>query len=161
MKGVDRMSATLNWQGEADTQSFAHYLASYVKAGDIICLAGDLGAGKTTFTRYLAEGLGISGNIKSPTFTIIREYQSGRLPLYHMDAYRLEETGAEGMGLEEYLEGDGLTVIEWPQFIEEDLSTNYLWLSISKGQEDDRQVHFEGFGPRGKQLARIIEEEYC
>lgn len=154
------MSADFIWQGEAATQAFAHYLASYLKAGDIICLAGDLGAGKTTFTRYLAEGLGITGNIKSPTFTIIREYQTGRLPLYHMDAYRLEETGAEGMGLEEYLEGDGLTVIEWPQFIEEELSTNYLWLRINKGQDDERIVHFEGFGPRGKQLARIIEEEY-
>ena len=102
---------TITWKNESETEKTAKQLAQLLESGDVICLEGDLGAGKTTFTRYLARALGIEGNIKSPTFTIMREYQSGHLPLYHMDAYRLEQTGAEGLGIEEYLEGDGVCVI--------------------------------------------------
>ena len=80
-------------------------------AGDVLVLDGDLGAGKTTFTKGLAAGLEIPDIIKSPTFTIIHEYQDGRLPLYHMDAYRLENGGAEDLGLEEYFDGDGVSVV--------------------------------------------------
>ena len=76
------------------------------QAGDVIVLTGDLGAGKTTMTKGIALGLGISQMIKSPTYTIIREYPQGRLPLYHMDVYRVEE-GADELGLDEYFEGDG------------------------------------------------------
>ena len=81
-----------------------------LKAGDVLVLDGDLGAGKTTFTKGLAKGLDIPDLIKSPTFTIIREYHDGRLPLYHMDAYRLENGGAEDLGLEEYFDSDGRVV---------------------------------------------------
>ena len=82
------------------TQAIAKEMGPLLQARDILLLDGDLGAGKTTFTKGLAEGLGIHRNIKSPTFTIIREYQQGRLPLYHMDVYRLEETGGNDLGLE-------------------------------------------------------------
>ncbi len=85
-------------------------------AGDVLVLDGDLGAGKTTFTKGLAAGLEIPDIIKSPTFTIIHEYQDGRLPLYHMDAYRLENGGAEDLGLEEYFDGDGVSVVEWADY---------------------------------------------
>ncbi len=88
-------------------------------AGDVLVLDGDLGAGKTTFTKGLAAGLEIPDIIKSPTFTIIHEYQDGRLPLYHMDAYRLENGGAEDLGLEEYFDGDGVSVVEWAEFVED------------------------------------------
>ena len=90
-------------------------------AGDVLVLDGDLGAGKTTFTKGLAAGLEIPDIIKSPTFTIIHEYQDGRLPLYHMDAYRLENGGAEDLGLEEYFDGDGVSVVEWAEFVEDEL----------------------------------------
>ena len=103
------------------TMAMGQKLAPYLQAGDVIVLNGDLGAGKTTFTKGLAAGLGIKDVIKSPTFTIIREYQSGRLPLYHMDIYRLENGGAEDLGLEEYFDGDGISVVEWAEFIEDEL----------------------------------------
>lgn len=143
---------TITWKNESETEKTAKQLAQLLEAGDVICLEGDLGAGKTTFTRYLARALGIEGNIKSPTFTIMREYQSGHLPLYHMDAYRLEQTGAEGLGIEEYLEGDGVCVIEWPQYIKEDLEGDYLWISIEKQGPEGRILSLTGRGKRGEEL---------
>lgn len=147
------------WQTEADTTQFAQKLAALVTAGDIICLSGDLGAGKTTFTRYFAQGLGVERVIKSPTYTIIREYEEGRLPLYHMDAYRLEETGAEGIGLEEYFDSNGVTVIEWPSFIREDLPTEYVWVSIDTPSATTRHVEVTGYGSRGQELVAQLEEK--
>ena len=117
------------------TQKIAEKLAKALHAGDVILLDGDLGAGKTTFTKGLARGLGIRKNVKSPTFTLIREYHEGRLPLYHMDVYRLEETGGDDLGLEEYFNGDGVSVVEWSQFVEDDLPKGLrpirgFWASI-------------------------------
>src|SRR5699024_5529025 len=95
----------------SETQALAHRLALLVSSGDVITLEGQLGVGKTTFTKALAEGLGIKDHITSPTFTIIKEYE-GVIPLYHMDAYRLEDS-EEDIGFDEYFYGDGVTVIEW------------------------------------------------
>lgn len=119
------------------TQELGQKLGRLVSAGDIILLDGDLGAGKTTFTKGIATGLGITRNIKSPTFTIIREYQTGRLPLYHMDLYRLEDGGGDELGLDEYFNGNGVCVIEWSQFIANELPSNYLKLSF---QRDDANL---------------------
>ena len=83
------------------TMALGQQLAPDLQPRDVILLDGDLGAGKTTFTKGLAAGLGITRNVKSPTFTIIREYQGGRIPLYHMDVYRLEEGGGDELGLDE------------------------------------------------------------
>ena len=91
---------TLNNSNE--TIALGERMAAYLRPGDVVVLNGDLGAGKTTFTKGIAKGLGIKEIIKSPTFTIIHEYQDGRIPLYHMDAYRLENGGAEDLGLDEY-----------------------------------------------------------
>ena len=93
-----------------ETEAIAQIIGQKAQAGDVIVLTGDLGAGKTTMTKGIALGLGISQMIKSPTYTIIREYPQGRLPLYHMDVYRVEE-GADELGLDEYFEGDGLSVV--------------------------------------------------
>ena len=82
---------TINVESPEETQSYGEKIAEFLEPKDVILLDGDLGAGKTTFTKGLAKGLGIKRNIKSPTFTIIREYQGGRLPLYHMDIYRLDD----------------------------------------------------------------------
>ena len=106
-----------DFTSEAALQSFAASLGPQLQAGDVLLLDGDLGAGKTSFTKGLAKGLGITDYVKSPTFTIVREYRHGRLPLYHMDLYRLEDGGAEDLGLEEYFEGDGVSVVEWPDFL--------------------------------------------
>ncbi len=101
------MINTVTVKSADQTMAIGQKLAQYLKPQDLILLDGDLGAGKTTFTKGLAKGLGIDRPIKSPTFTIIREYQDGRIPLYHMDVYRLEEGGADDLGLEEYFNGDG------------------------------------------------------
>ncbi|MDO4670519.1 MAG: tRNA (adenosine(37)-N6)-threonylcarbamoyltransferase complex ATPase subunit type 1 TsaE [Aerococcus sp.] len=146
------------WHNETETKQMAERLARLVKAEDIICLDGDLGAGKTTFTRYFAHALGITAKIKSPTFTIVREYEDGRLPLYHMDAYRLEETGAFDMGLEEYFEGDGVSIIEWPIYIEEELGANYLWIKLKATDATTRELTFEPHGERAEKLTQALLE---
>lgn len=120
-----------------ETQKLAQVIAAQLVAGDLILLSGDLGVGKTTFTQGLARGLGIDRPIKSPTYTLIREYQTGRLPLYHMDLYRLEETGGSDLGLEEYFEADGVCVLEWSQFIQSELPATYLKITLEKLSDDN------------------------
>ena len=114
----------------AETQRIAQLLARLLQPNDVILLKGDLGVGKTTFTKGLARGLGINHRIKSPTFDIVNEYHQGRMPLYHLDVYRLEETGGSDLGLEEYFNGRGVSVIEWPQFILDDLPATFLLIKI-------------------------------
>ena len=102
-------------QSEEGTQAVARQLADGLKRGDVLLLSGTLGAGKTTFVRGLAEGLGVNPDeVSSPTFTLIHEYRGGRLTLYHADLYRLERAAAEELGLEELGVADGVLAIEWP-----------------------------------------------
>ena len=108
---------------EAETQEVARELASTLKPGDVVLLAGDLGAGKTTFVRGLAKGLGIDpGEVSSPTFTLLHEYRGGRLTLYHADLYRLDTTATDDLGLEETGVRDGVLAIEWPDRLSHDLA---------------------------------------
>ncbi|WP_262316633.1 tRNA (adenosine(37)-N6)-threonylcarbamoyltransferase complex ATPase subunit type 1 TsaE [Lacticaseibacillus parakribbianus] len=139
---------------EQQLQALATALAAKLQAGDVLLLDGDLGAGKTSFTKGLASGLGIADYIKSPTFTIIREYQDGRLPLYHMDIYRLEDGGAGDLGLEEYFEGDGVSVVEWPEFLGDALPEAYLMIHFHKdpAHDDLRQLSYTAVGPRAQAL---------
>ena len=125
-------------------------------AGDVLVLDGDLGAGKTTFTKGLAAGLEIPDIIKSPTFTIIHEYQDGRLPLYHMDAYRLENGGAEDLGLEEYFDGDGISVVEWAEFIEDELPADFLAINFKR--TDDEKTRVLSFEPHGARFETIVNQ---
>jgi len=100
---------------EQETVAVANALAGKLAAGDVILLAGNLGAGKTAFVRGLAEGLGISGGeVSSPTFTLVHEYRGGRLTLYHVDLYRLDRAATEDLGLDELGVADGVLAIEWP-----------------------------------------------
>lgn len=142
-----------------ETQQFAQQLATHLQAGDVILLQGDLGAGKTTFTKGLALGLGIKRNIKSPTFTLIREYTEGRLPLYHMDVYRLEDSGTADLGLEEYFDGAGVSVVEWPQFAAEDLPAEFLAIFFSKNDHkvDERVLSLEAHGSRYVELINSLK----
>jgi tRNA threonylcarbamoyladenosine biosynthesis protein TsaE len=138
-----------------DTRDFARRLAGLLKAGDVIALEGDLGAGKTTFTKGLAEGLGITRNVNSPTFTIIKEYQ-GRLPLYHMDVYRVEDA-FEDLGFEEYFEGNGVTVVEWAHLIETQLPQELLLLQLYLDDENGaRRIVAEPKGERYEELCKEI-----
>ncbi len=107
-------------------------------------MEGDLGAGKTTFTKGLAEGLGVKRSVSSPTFTIIKEYE-GELPLYHMDVYRLEYSD-EDIGFDEYFNGNGISVVEWATFIEDYLPDERLNINISYIDEQSRELKFQAVG---------------
>ncbi len=120
------------------TKAFGRLLAPYFKPGDVVVLSGDLGAGKTTLTAGIGEGLRVETDVISPTFNILRCYFKGRIPLYHIDAYRLEGQNIE-IGLDEAIEGDGVCVIEWPQFIEPLLPDDSLSIEIRNIGENDRE----------------------
>jgi tRNA threonylcarbamoyladenosine biosynthesis protein TsaE len=110
---VESVTDTVVTKSAAETQKRAAALAAGFAGGEVVLLTGDLGAGKTTFTQGLAAALGVTRRVLSPTFTVVKEYE-GRLKLYHMDMYRLEEEGdADALGLEEYFASDAVTVIEW------------------------------------------------
>lgn len=126
---------------EQETKNVASTLASLMNPSNVISLEGDLGSGKTTFTKGIAKGLGIKRNVTSPTFTIIKEY-SGRLPLYHMDVYRLEYS-EEDIGFDEYLYGEGITVVEWAAFIEEYMPDERLDITISVIDDEHRKIAFQ------------------
>ena len=140
--------------GEEETSQFAVSLAQRLLGGDVIALEGDLGAGKTAFTKGLAKGLGVTRTVNSPTFTIIKEYQ-GRLPLYHMDVYRVSES-EEDLGFDEYFHGDGVTVIEWAHLIKEQLPEDILIIHIYRIEDHSRRFVFEAYGDRYVELCKEI-----
>jgi tRNA threonylcarbamoyladenosine biosynthesis protein TsaE len=107
---------------EADTEAVGRALAASLGAGETVLVQGDLGAGKTVFVRGLAEGLGIDGGeVSSPTFTLVHEYRGGRLPLVHLDLYRLERVDLDDVGLDADLAARGVTVVEWPERLRHDV----------------------------------------
>ena len=140
---------------EEELIQWGQRLGKLLRAGDVLVLTGDLGAGKTTFTKGLALGLGISQMIKSPTYTIVREYE-GRLPLYHLDVYRIEGD-ADSIDLDEFLFGGGVTVIEWGHLLGEDLPDSYLELEILK-EAEGRCLHFTAHGSRAEQLIKELQD---
>ncbi|XXM71991.1 tRNA (adenosine(37)-N6)-threonylcarbamoyltransferase complex ATPase subunit type 1 TsaE [Lysinibacillus sphaericus] len=137
-----------------ETGAFAERLAQYLQPGDVITLEGDLGAGKTTFTKGLAKGLGVKRTVNSPTFTIIKEYK-GRLPFYHMDVYRLDDS-FEDLGFDEYFEGEGVTVVEWAHLIEDQLPAELLNLSIYREGDMSRRIVLKPYGQRYNELCKEI-----
>ena len=115
-----------------ETQKIATDFAKTLKEGDVLCMYGDLGVGKTAFVQGLAKGLEINEPITSPTFTIVNEY-SGTLPLYHFDVYRIADSDEMyEIGYEEYVYGDGVSVIEWPQLIDDILPEKRYDIEITK-----------------------------
>ena len=147
---------TLEWKTTEpeETKNIARLAAKYVLPGDVITLEGDLGAGKTTFTKGFAEGLGIKRVVSSPTFTIIKEYRDGSLPLFHMDVYRMEDE-TEDLGLDEYFEGDGVCLVEWAHLIEEQLPKERLEVVIKRLGDDKRKLTFT---PKGRRYENLCEE---
>ena len=116
-----------------DTFAFGQKLGREAVPGEIICLDGDLGVGKTVFTQGFAAGLGIDDYVNSPTFNIVKEYEGGRLPLYHFDVYRIgDPSEMEELGYEDYFYGQGVSIIEWPGQIEELLPKEARWVRIRK-----------------------------
>lgn len=118
---------------EEETRELARSLGRQAAAGQNYALNGDLGTGKTVFTKGFAEGLGITEYVSSPTFTILQIYEDGRLPLYHFDVYRIEEPEEmEEVGFDEYVDGDGVSLIEWASRIEEILPPDTRRVTIEK-----------------------------
>lgn len=116
-----------------DTYQLGVTMGSQAKMGDLYCLNGDLGVGKTVFTQGFAKGLGIEGPVNSPTFMILQEYEGSRLPLYHFDVYRIADVEEmEEIGYEDYFYGDGVCLIEWAERIEEILPQEYKVITIKK-----------------------------
>ena len=139
MKTVRPRTVKLN--SEEDTRSLGLEIADALEPGDVVALTGDLGTGKTALTKYIAEGLGVKEEISSPTFTIIKEYKSGRLPLYHFDVYRLG-SGDELLdtGAEELLDGDGACVIEWADIVADVLPADSLIVSLNYGGSENERT---------------------
>ena len=139
MKTVRPRTVKLN--SEEDTRSLGLEIADALEPGDVVALTGDLGTGKTALTKYIAEGLGVKEEISSPTFTIIKEYKSGRLPLYHFDVYRLG-SGDELLdtGAEELLDGDGACVIEWADIVADVLPADSLIVSLNYGDSENERT---------------------
>ena len=132
------MKRVFTLHDKEQTKAFGRLLAPHFLPGDVVVLSGDLGAGKTTLTSGIGEGLKVESDVISPTFNILRCYFKGRIPLYHIDAYRLEGQNIE-IGLDEAIEGDGVCVIEWPQFIEPLLPDDPLSIEIRNKGENERE----------------------
>lgn len=134
-------------------------IGKMAKPSDIFCLTGDLGTGKTHITKGIAKGLGINENITSPTFNIVNEYHSGRLTLYHFDVYRVSEPDEiEAIGFDEYIFGDGVSVIEWANYIEELIPDEYVHINISKMpeiSENHRKITIKYFGDKYSYLKEL------
>ena len=125
----------------AETRALGARLAAKLRAGDVLFLLGELGAGKSELTRGIAAGLGIKGPIASPSFTILNVYSDGRIPLYHFDWYRLESSEELfEMGMEEYLGGDGAAVVEWPERCPEAWPSRRLDIRIRTAGESEREI---------------------
>ena len=129
---------------EENTVSLGIKIASLLFKESLILLTGDLGAGKTTFTKGIAKGLNIKDEVNSPTFNILKCYFNKPLNLYHIDAYRLEGVNKENknIGLEEVIEGDGVCVIEWPMYIQKLIPDYSIEVEISNIGDDNRQIKF-------------------
>ncbi|MEG0452480.1 MAG: tRNA (adenosine(37)-N6)-threonylcarbamoyltransferase complex ATPase subunit type 1 TsaE [Coprobacillus sp.] len=143
----------LTFKTEQEMIDFGEKLATLLFPNSVMTLQGDLGAGKTTFTKGIGKGLGVKKIINSPTFTIVKVYQ-GNMPLYHFDAYRLEGQDGE-LGFEEMFEDEGVSVIEWPQYIEGILPKERLEIEITKNEDESRCFSFH---PIGKQYELLLKE---
>ena len=135
---------------ERETEELGARLAGRLGPGAVIAFTGDLGAGKTAFTRGLARGLGYEGRVTSPTFTIVNEYEGTQMPLFHFDMYRLE--GPEdlfGIGWEDYLDRGGVCAVEWSERVEEALPEEAVTVAIARHPEREewRIITIEGVGP--------------
>ncbi|MBQ7655195.1 MAG: tRNA (adenosine(37)-N6)-threonylcarbamoyltransferase complex ATPase subunit type 1 TsaE [Clostridia bacterium] len=140
----------------AETRRLGAKLAAHLRPGDVVLLQGDLGAGKSEFARGVARGLGVSGPVPSPSFTILNVYDEGRIPLYHFDWYRIHDPDEIGeMGFEEQLHGDGAALVEWSERAPEYLPERVLTIRIHTVDETTREITFEpqgGFAFREEQL---------
>ena len=149
----DNMDYKVTAYDESETINIAQNLESEKFENMIICLEGDLGSGKTIFTKGFAQALGIEENITSPTFNIIKEYLNGEMPLYHMDVYRLDGN-TDGVGIEDYFKKGGVVIIEWADMISDILPEERLDIKFKIVDEETRVLPFI---PHGQNYEEICE----
>jgi tRNA threonylcarbamoyladenosine biosynthesis protein TsaE len=149
------MASEIRTLSPEETQVWGEKLARWLFPGAVIGLTGDLGAGKTCFVKGLASGLGLDKEeITSPTFTLIAEHYRGKIPLYHVDLYRLEGAEIEELGLGEYLFGRGIAVIEWFSFLPVDVVEEYLLIAFAFVNENERVLTLTA---RGERYERVVQ----
>lgn len=148
------MTYTITLNSPEETEAFAARLAELLEPRDLLTLEGDLGAGKTTFTKGLAKGLGIQRMVNSPTFTILKQY-FGRLELNHFDVYRLENSD-EDIGFDEFFSSEAVSVIEWATFIEEYLPKERLTIKIHRLSDLRRKITLHPIGRRYENLCKEL-----
>lgn len=142
-----------------ETEKFGIFLGKNLNPGDVVCLNGDLGAGKTTLTKSIAKGLGIDDYVTSPTFTIVNEYY-GKTDLYHIDTYRLDDKiDVDYLGFDEYFYSDGVTIVEWAEKIRDALPEEYMEINI-KSHDDKRDLEINYFGNRFDKLKEKLDESF-
>ncbi len=135
------MKKEIKTESAKETYELARSMGEEIRPGEVICLIGDLGTGKTVFSQGFAAGLGVTDIVNSPTFTIVQVYESGRLPLYHFDVYRIGDPEEMfEIGFEEYVYGDGVCLIEWADIIEDILPKEYIRVNIDKDMENGTDV---------------------
>jgi len=152
---------TLSSHNAAQTEQIGEHLGHLLRAGDVICLEGDLGAGKTCLTKGIGRGLGVSAVITSPTFIIINEYPLRNMAskLYHIDLYRVETIGeAYALGLEDYFYGNGICVIEWAERVQGILPAERLWVTLHYVADTERRLEFRALGQRYTELLQRLRE---
>jgi len=151
------MDYKITTYSEEETIELAQNIESEKFPNMVICLKGDLGTGKTVFTKGFAQALEVKEEVTSPTFTIIKEYTSGEMPLYHMDVYRLDGK-VEDLGLEEYYNKKGITIIEWADMIEDYLPEKRLEIRIKSSEEDEnkRIITITPYGRKYEELCEAI-----
>ena len=138
-------------RSEAETEALGARLAAVLSPGDVVAYRGGLGMGKTAFTRGLARGLGYSGRVTSPTFTIVNEYEGGRLSLFHFDMYRLEDADSLfDIGWEDYLDRGGVCAVEWSEQVADALPEGTVYVTLTRHPEHDgwRSITVEGGAAR-------------
>lgn len=138
-----------------DTMELAENIESEKFPGMIICLDGELGSGKTVFVKGFAKSLGIEENITSPTFNIVKEYQIGEMPLYHMDVYRLEDND-ESIGFSDYFNSNGISIIEWSELIEDLLPEERLDIKFKVIDEDTRIIKLTPHGQKYEDIVNYV-----
>ena len=150
------MEYTLITKNKNETRHLGEVMAPLFQAGDVVLLEGDLGAGKTTFVGGVAQALKVEDDVISPTFNIMKCYFKGSLPLYHIDAYRLEHQNIE-LGLDEYIEGNGVCFIEWPQYIKPLLPEECLSITLKNLGGDRRQLTLKGNTPHFEKIIAAVK----
>ena len=156
---VIRMDFKITTRDERETINIAQNLESEKFENMIICLQGDLGSGKTIFTKGFAQALGIEENITSPTFNIIKEYLNGEMPLYHMDVYRLDGK-VDDIGLEDYFSKGGVVIIEWADLISDYLPEERLDIKFKIVDEETRTLVFIPHGQRYEEICEAVLWKY-